>query len=1147
MTFPKPLLYVMFLWAAVAVSQSANAQCYPFMAHDSLQLVTNNAVYCSETKGDTVFIGGKFTYIGKYTGGLVHVNYNGQVSMPGHKPRVVGSVYTMIPDDNGGYFIGGNFTHIGDSNRANIAQIDASGNVLPFKVDIHFDNWNSQSAFVNTLIKKGDKLYIGGKFRYVNDRTRNSTACIDLRTRALTSWHPYLTSSAPVVNKMLMHNDTIYIGGLFYGTKYDTTSLNGLVAVDTNLGLYTDWRPNVNSEVKDMYLDGDTLYIGARDKALAYDLNSKQKTLFDVNLIAGQMVYTICVWGQKVYIGGVFSSVNGISKLNAAAFDKNTGLLSNWNPAPDKGVYCIKVKDNRLYMGGVFNTVLSSSRKSIALLDSFGNLDPLQIPANPIAAKGVCNFYFENNRMFIGGDINSVGGKIRTHLAAYNGKTSEILDFAPKVTLNANKNLWVLKRDNQRLYIGGGFSAIDDKPTANVGVYNIAGDSIENWNISSMNYGSEVKAIAVANGKVYIGGIFSTVSGLTRVNLFCADSATAAIQNWTLNAGGDVYCMENSGKAIYFGGRFTTLNGQASARVAAIDLSGNLLPWRPNPGVTEANAIKFGGGAIYISDKANGGVYKYDTTTSNTAAPLLNWNGIVATADINTLQYYNGKMYAAGERKHMGGGVDTSASATASIMSVENDGDYYSINTVDSTLYSFGSFTTINGADKYQGGIMRFEIKNKVDKSYAKVVNILEPCNQYHSRQMWTVITNLQNPTYIWYKDGNKHNPTSIPDIVITQLQSSAKIFCEVKAGTGCYTAQTINTDTVSFSNPAQFHSAKIIGPSITCSSLPSRYKAVATINNASFIWTFNNKKIEANGDELIFTPDMPGNLKVLYSAPDTGCYDIDYRWAFYDIKSLVTSITPEDTLLPDNLSHKCELDADTFTISSNMYFGSHQWSINGVNVGQDTNTLIVPAITKNDIVKCVISAATPNCFTAQQIADSVIANPQNNTTPTVSLSTNCFAGVCTITATTNFTSVKEYLWYKNGVYMGQGVNTDVYTYTPGVDIDTFICKAVPENGCYYPDTATSVNEVVIGINNIYASLDIYIYPNPITDFVIVNGIDKGDIIKVYDILSRTMLQAVATTGDIKLNLTALTTGVYMIEVSDKNGVRKSTHKLNKH
>ena len=96
-------------------------------------------------------------------------------------PKVKGSVSALISDGNGGYYIGGDFTHVGNIPRSNIAHVNAD-----CSLDMNFNPGASGSSgyydVIKTLLldKNNNKLYVGGSFNSIGGENIQSLARIDI-------------------------------------------------------------------------------------------------------------------------------------------------------------------------------------------------------------------------------------------------------------------------------------------------------------------------------------------------------------------------------------------------------------------------------------------------------------------------------------------------------------------------------------------------------------------------------------------------------------------------------------------------------------------------------------------------------------------------------------------------------------------------------------------------------------------------------------------------------------------------------------------------------------------------------------------------------------------------------------------------------
>src|SRR5207249_2600730 len=83
---------------------------------------TDGPVHVIRHIGDRLYIGGAFSRIGPRSGGAVPLDLATGRAIEGF-PRVRGNVLVIIPDGEGGWFIGGSFSAVGGVPRQNLAHV----------------------------------------------------------------------------------------------------------------------------------------------------------------------------------------------------------------------------------------------------------------------------------------------------------------------------------------------------------------------------------------------------------------------------------------------------------------------------------------------------------------------------------------------------------------------------------------------------------------------------------------------------------------------------------------------------------------------------------------------------------------------------------------------------------------------------------------------------------------------------------------------------------------------------------------------------------------------------------------------------------------------------------------------------------------
>jgi hypothetical protein len=209
--------------------------------------------------------------------------------------------------------------------------------------------------------------------------------------------------------------------------------------VDPNAPLYlantplASWRVNGNGLAT--LLVGDVVYVGgtfttatspngaqqvARANLAAFDANTGALlTAFRAD--TNGAVRSLASDGTRLFVGGSFSRVNGISRQRLAVVDPATGAVdANWRPAVSSNVYSIALGGDRLFVGGSFSSINGVARSRVAAVErTTGQLTSwapsVNATVNAIAADAV------GNRIYIGGSFSSVNGASRSYIAALNG------------------------------------------------------------------------------------------------------------------------------------------------------------------------------------------------------------------------------------------------------------------------------------------------------------------------------------------------------------------------------------------------------------------------------------------------------------------------------------------------------------------------------------------------------------------------------------------------------------------------------------------------------------------------------------------------------------------------------------------------------
>ena len=674
------LLGVLLLVAASAGAQTVRSDLY----------ITNGQVSAQVLRGNTLYLGGSFSFVGPVTGSGIPVDQLTGAPEPGF-PRVNGTVMAAAPDGAGGWYIGGLFTSVGGVPRSNLARVLA---------DHSLASWNpGTNGTVRALAVRGTVVYVGGDFTALVAVARNRIGAVDATSGALATWNPNANSSVrtfavgtsvlyvggqftaiggqvrnrvaaiafttgtadpafnPNSNSLVLSsaldapNNTLYLGGQF--TSVDGQTRNRIAAVNATTGAATAWNPNANNQIFALALDGGTVYAGGQFTTIGGQSRSRIAALDGAGLatswnpVAGNTVQTLSVAGSTIYAGGDFLTLGGQNRSRIAELDRTTGLATTWNPSAFGTVQVLAQGGGDLFVGGTFNGIGGTARNNLAALDIVGGG---VTSWDPNANNVVQALWATDDALYVGGNFTQVGGQIRNNVAALDLTNGLALAFDP----NSDGQVSALAHSGDRIYLGGLFNSIGGQPRVNLAAVDATSGALQAWTADADN---QIFAIELTPSAVMVGGNFTVLGGAARDFVGALDPVTAAVRPWAPEANGTVRALAATCDRVYIGGFFTSIGASARNRLACVDLgAGAATAWDPN-----ANGPVFtivpASGTVYV-----GGVFSaVGGLTRNRLASVDPVSGLPSTWNPNSngtvraLSVTPSFLYVGGAFSSMGG------------------------------------------------------------------------------------------------------------------------------------------------------------------------------------------------------------------------------------------------------------------------------------------------------------------------------------------------------------------------------------------------------------------------------------------------------------------------------------------------------------
>jgi len=372
-------------------------------------------------------------------------------------------------------------------------------------------------------------------------------------------------------------------------------------------------------------------------------------------------VTTLAVADETVYVGGAFTSIGGQERYQLAALDAETGLATDWNPAPHHScdncygyspdVTVIVPSDSTVYVAGAFDTIGGQARYHLAEIDINTGLATAWDP-NPNAYSYISDLAVHGATVYVGGYFTSVGGQSRNNIAALDATTGLATSWNPDLKGDfANympPGVSAIVTQGSTVYAGGNFTQVGELERDNVAALDTTTGIATDWNPKA---GGGVAALAISDSTVYVGGDFTSIGAVRRNNIAALDADSGAAIDWDPSASGvllpygsqvcQVCALAISGNMVFTAGSFASIGGQWRNNIAVIDaVTGLATDWNPDADNQVAafavlgNMVYVGGGFTNIGGQARSHIAALDDTTGLATAWDTDADGHVAAVEV---------------------------------------------------------------------------------------------------------------------------------------------------------------------------------------------------------------------------------------------------------------------------------------------------------------------------------------------------------------------------------------------------------------------------------------------------------------------------------------------------------------------------------
>lgn len=597
----------------------------------AVQNGVNNPVNALAVVGGDLFAGGGFTAVSSATQAAISANNIARWNPAGGAWSALGSAaqngtngnvnaFAVIGAD---LFVGGAFGTVssGPQNAifaSSVVRWDTTADVW---FPLGSAGQNGAGGTVNALAVRGTDLYAGGFFTTVSSGAQsgisaNSAARWDT---AAGVWSPLGSATQNGANgtvyAIAVSGADVYVGGVFTAVSSSSQSavaVSRLAKWDTAAGAWSllgsALQNGTNNRVNALAVSAGNLHVGGSFSAAAGTYGTSGFAKWST----GGSVWTAAVpatpgdgivgtvnavldAGAVVYVGGSFSFAGSVPANNLAYWNKASRTWSALGSATQNGtngsVNALAMIGADLFVGGAFTTASSGTQSAIstsrvAKWDMIGSTwSPLGSAAQNGTGGTVNALAVIGTGLFVGGNFNTVNSSTQSAISA---KSIARWDAGASIWTplgSATQNgvfgqVKALAADGADLYAGGDFASAKSSTQANIQANGVARWSTTGNTWSTLGNGADgtVNAIAVSGAKVFVGGVFFSVSDTPGPPISVKEIAQwntttntwsrlgSAAQNGVSH---DVFCIFANGTDIYVGGQFGSVSSSAQNAISA--------------------------------------------------------------------------------------------------------------------------------------------------------------------------------------------------------------------------------------------------------------------------------------------------------------------------------------------------------------------------------------------------------------------------------------------------------------------------------------------------------------------------------------------------------------------------------------------------
>jgi uncharacterized delta-60 repeat protein len=509
-----------------------------------------------------------------HAGGSLDIEFNASADQ---------GVRSIAVQADGKIAVGGSFDTVNGFNRKSLARLNADGSLDPlFLAEM---NSAAAVIVVALAIQADGKIVMGGDFSVVNGDARANVARLNpngsVDTNFVVSPNSYLTALATQSDgSIVMGGNFLSVNGIdrrrlarldSSGNLDDNFAASAIPPVGVSGTVFAmATQPNGKVVIGGAYTQIEGTFVAYVHR---FNANGHPGGVENRFPPLNNAVRAIAIQADgKTLLGGEFTQIGNapagrigrfLQENNAVDTGFNTGTGAN------NSIHAIVVQpDKKILVGGAFTQFNGTAHNGIVRLKEDGTIDSAFV-SPPFGSVSAIALQSDGKILIAGGSniirLDSDGGVD----ASFTSGFSNGLITAIAVQLDG------------KILVGGLFSTYNGLPTINLGRLNYDGTRDTTFNVGTTGPNATVLSIVIQargnniDGSIIIGGQFTLVAGVPRNRLARLNNSGALDTSFnaspTGGPNGSVFslALQPDGKLL-IGGDFSTYNGASRGRIARI-------------------------------------------------------------------------------------------------------------------------------------------------------------------------------------------------------------------------------------------------------------------------------------------------------------------------------------------------------------------------------------------------------------------------------------------------------------------------------------------------------------------------------------------------------------------------------------------------